>query len=260
MAYVISFANEKGGVAKTTSAVSLAGTLVELGNRVLLIDLDAQCNLSMAAGIEPGLTQTSIAKVLLGDADLPSSWQAGNQFGLSIVPASQEMTIVERMLPGRSGYENVLEKAIHNRAVDFNYVIIDCPPFLGAVTLNALVASNLLIMPTQAEYFSISALRDMMSLIRRIRTQYNPHLTYRLLLTLFDRRNRIHRTMSQQLRDSFGVGVLETVIEIDTKVRESSLAGVPINYHAPKSRAALQYRALAQEMIQHVQKTTAQPA
>ncbi len=260
MAYVISFANEKGGVAKTTSAVSLAGALVESGHRVLLIDLDAQSNLSMAAGVEPALARTPISKVLLGEADLPSSWQAGNQFGLFIVPASQEMTIVERMLPGRSGYESVLRKAIQHKAVNFDYVIIDCPPFLGAVTLNALVASDLLIMPTQAEYFSISALKDMMNLIRRIRTQYNPHLTYRLLLTLFDRRNRIHRTMSQQLRESFGVGVLETVIEIDTKVRESSLAGVPITFHASKSRAAAQYRALAQEMIQYVQKATAQPA
>ncbi len=137
---------------------------------------------------------------------------------------------------------------------------MDCPPFLGAVTLNALTAADLLLVPTQAEFFSIYALRNLMNLVRRIRTQYNPRLTYRLLLTMFDRRNRIHRTMAEQLRASFTSGVMQTTIDTDTKLRESPIAGVPIIQHAPKSRSAQQYRALAQEIIEYVKETTIQPA
>jgi chromosome partitioning protein len=114
----------------------------------------------------------------------------------------------------------------------------------------------MLLMPTQAEYFSINALRNMMSVVRRVRAQGNPQLTYRLLLTMYDRRNRIHRTLSEQLRTTFGNGVLETVIETDTRLRESSIAGLPIIYHSPKTRAAFQYRALAQEILAYVKETT----
>ena len=137
---------------------------------------------------------------------------------------------------------------------------MDCPPFLGAVTLNAMVSVNMLLIPTQAEFFSIYALRNLMALIRRVRSQYNPGLKYRLLLTMVDRRNKIHRVLSEQLRTTFSQGVMETVIQTDTKLRESPIAGVPIIYHSPKSRGSLQYRALAQEILEYVKETADQPA
>jgi chromosome partitioning protein len=123
-----------------------------------------------------------------------------------------------------------------------------------------LVAADLLLVPTQAEYFSIYSLKKLMAIVRHIRSQYNPRLTYRLLLTMYDRRNRIHRTLCEQLRSSFSTGVLETVINTDTKLRESPIAGLPITNHAPKSRAALEYRALSQEILRYVKETTLQPA
>jgi chromosome partitioning protein len=126
--------------------------------------------------------------------------------------------------------------------------------------MNALMAADLLIMPTQAEFFSVNALRNMMGVVRRVRAQGNSHLIYRLLMTMYDRRNRIHRTLSEQLRNTFENGVLDTVIETDTKLRESSIAGLPIIYHAPKSRSALQYRALAQEILTYVKETNSQAA
>jgi len=134
----------------------------------------------------------------------------------------------------------------------FDFVVIDCPPFLGALTLNALTASNLLIIPTQAEYYSVFALRNMMSLIRQVRNKGNSALRYRLLITLFDKRNGIHRVLGAHLRNTFASGVLDSVIEVDTKLRESSITGLPINYHAVKSRAAMQYRFLAQEIVHYV--------
>jgi chromosome partitioning protein len=259
MTYIISIANEKGGVAKTTTTVSLGAALVETGLEVLVIDLDGQANLSLALGIEQNNGRPTIANTIMEGTKPASVVVKTGIPKLDAIPSSGEMTLAERFLPIRNGYEHTLSKALREAGWDYDYIIIDCPPFLGAVTMNALMASDLLIMPTQAEYFSINALRNMMSVVRKVRSQGNPNLTYRLLLTMYDRRNRIHRTLSEQLRNTFGAGVLSNAIETDTKLRESSIAGMPIIYHYPKSRSALQYRALAQEILTYVKETTAQP-
>lgn len=260
MTYILSVSNEKGGVAKTTSTISLGAALVETGLEVLLVDLDGQANLSLALGIEGQKAHPSIVNVLL--EGLPAQ-KAVHETGiprLDIIPSAAEMSLAERFLPIRQGYETALVKALRQADWGYDFILLDCPPFLGAVTYNALMASDLLVMPTQAEFFSINALRNMMGIVRKIRSQGNPRLTYRLLLTMFDRRNRIHRSMSEQLRATFGNGVLDTVIEIDTKLRESPIAGLPIIFHAPKSRSALQYRALAQEITEYVKETSSQPS
>lgn len=260
MAYVIAVANEKGGVAKTTTTVSLGASLADDGQRVLLIDLDPQANLSLALGAEPEKVQQTMVKVFTDSASLSSVITKTNVERLDLIPSSIEMGMLERFLPTRAGYETSIRRSLANNISDYQFLIFDCPPFLGSVTLNALTASNLLLVPTQAEYFSIYALRNLMNLVRRIRTQYNPGLTYRLILTMYDRRNRIHRNLYEQLQTTFGNGLFSTVIETDTKLRESSIAGMPITNHAPKSRSAFQYRALAQEILQYVKETTAQPA
>lgn len=259
MTIIICVANEKGGVAKTTTTISMGAALVESGLSTLLVDLDAQANLTLALNaIQKG--QPAITQVLLEAAPARSAVRETGIPHLDLIPSSGEMGLAERFLPMRQNYEKTLAQAFNAAHWDYDFVILDCPPFLGAVTYNALMACNLLIMPTQAEFFSINALRNMMATVRRVRALGNAQLTYRLLLTMYDRRNRIHRTLSEQLRATFGSGVLETVIETDTKLRESPIAGLPIIYHAPKSRSALQYRALAQEIITYVKETTAQPA
>jgi chromosome partitioning protein len=262
MTYTIAIANEKGGVAKTTTTISLGAALAENENKVLLIDLDAQANLSLAMGIEPSKANRTIANVLLESAPIASCIHETAVPGLDIIPSNSEMGMAERFLPIKLNFEQTIRKAFLTGSplIDYQYVLMDCPPFLGAVTTNALVASDLLLIPTQAEYFSIYSLRNLMAMVRRIRSQYNPQLTYRLLLTMYDRRNRTHRTLCEQLRSSFNSGVLETVINTDTKLRESPIAGLPITNHAPKSRAALEYRALSQEILQYVKETTLQPA
>jgi chromosome partitioning protein len=260
MTYTIAIANEKGGVAKTTTTLSLGGAFVENGARVLLVDMDAQANLTLALGSEPGNASKTIVNVLLEKLSINSIAIETGIPGLFLAPANNEITVAERQLPTHPGYEVTLRDILNREELPYDYVILDCPPHLGAITLNALNAANLLIMPTQAEYFSIYALRDMMGLIRRVRAQNNPHLTYRLLLTMFDRRNRIHRTLSEQLRTTFGNGVFQNIIEVDTKLRESQIAGMPIIYHSPKSRSAEQYRALAQEILAYVKETATEPA
>jgi chromosome partitioning protein len=156
----------------------------------------------------------------------------------------------------RNHYLVTLREALEADPLPYDYVLLDCPPALGAITLNALTAANLLIIPTQAEYFSAYALRNMMGTIRRVRQEVNPRLAYRILVTLLDRRNRTHRNIFEQLQTTFGQGVFTTVIEIDTKLRESPIAGVPITHYKPSSRGSQQYRVLAQELIEYAKEET----
>ncbi len=259
MTTVIAIANQKGGVGKTTTSVSLAGALAQRGSEVLAIDLDAQANLSLAVGVSPGKVRGSISDVLLNSATIASVARETDIPNLSLVPATSEMEMAERFLSVRQNYEVILRQALQDCTL-YDYIILDCPPSMGSVSLNAMIAADLLVIPTQPEYFSAHALRAMMTAIRRVRSLYNPGLQYRILVTMQDRRNRIHRNLCEQIRLTFGEGVFETVIEVDTKLRESSIAGVPVNYYKSSTRGAQQYDLLAEELIANVEKTNPQPA
>lgn len=253
MARVISIANEKGGVAKTTTTLSLSGALVEVGYRVLAIDLDPQANLSLSLGQESSKDNYSLVDIILNNVPFEKALKPTNQEKLFLLPANNQLGLSERLFPSRPAYNFLLKNLLDQHRNSFDFILIDCPPFLGALTTNALIASDLLVLPTQAEYYSVYALRNMMTLIRQVRANGNPLLRYRLLLTMFDKRNRIHCTLAEHLRTTFSKGVFESVIEVDTRLRESPIAGQSIIFHAPKSRSALQYRFLAQEIIQYVQ-------
>jgi len=258
--YTIAISNEKGGVAKTTTSVSLGACLAEIGCQVLLLDLDPQANMSLALGREVNKQTISIASAIFGGTSMDELIRPTGVPSLSIIPSNCELGLAERILPARQNQQHMLKNLISRVNQTFDFVLIDCPPMLGVLTQNAIVAADLLMIPTQAEYFSFYALRSLMSSIRQVRKHDNPNLTYRLLLTMFDRRNRTHRILSEQLSQSFKSGMLNTIIEIDTKLREAPIAGIPIIYHAPKCRAALQYRALAQEIFVYAQETAVQPA
>lgn len=260
MTYRIGIANEKGGVAKTTTTISLGAAFAEMGMRVLLVDLDPQANLSLALGFEPNKVEKSSAHLLMEQLSPLSAIRQTTYQGLDLIPSCSEMGMAERFLPSKQGYENILKHAFLQIQTGYDFIFMDCPPFLGAVTLNALSAIDFLLIPTQAEFFSIYALRNLMAMIRHVRLQSNAGLKYRLLLTMVDRRNKTHRVMCEQLRNTFASGVMMTVIEVDTKLRESPIAGIPIIQHAPKSRGSVQYRALAQEILEYVKETCPEPA
>jgi chromosome partitioning protein len=243
--------NEKGGVAKTTSTLSLGASLAELNHKVLLIDLDPQANLSLALGLETGEVEITSANVLIENAALRTAIRSTDVPNLDLVPSHSRIETAEQFLPMRSHYLTTLRSALEAATAKYDYVLLDCPPALGAITLNALSAADLLIIPTQAEYFSAYALRNMMGSIRRVRQESNPKLAYRILVTLLDRRNRTHRNIFEQLQTTFGQGVFTTVIEVDTKLRESPIAGLPITQYRPSSRGSQQYRVLAQELIEY---------
>ena len=261
MPHIIAIANEKGGVAKTTTVVSLAGALLQAGHEVLVIDLDTQANLTLALGLTPSKVRRSISDVLLNSVSLLSVSRETSVPGIDLVPSNADMGLAERFLPVRQNYETILYNTLQNNPglSAYQFILIDCPPSLGAVTTNALTAADYVIAPTQPEYFSAYGLRSLMAAIRRVRGQNNPTLAYFILVTMMDRRNRIHRTLLEQLQATFREGLLSTVIEVDTKLRESTVAGLPITHYFPKSRSALQYAALAQELVAHVQEKASQP-
>lgn len=251
MAYIISIANEKGGVAKTTTTLSLGGALVEMGKKVLLLDLDPQSNLTLSLGVETDQKVSSLINLVL-DKMNPTEVIIKTQIaGLELFPSNGDIRMAERLLPMQPNYQLILKNILSIVENNYDFIILDCPPFLGAITLNALMTSNLLLLPTQAEYYSVFALKNMMAMVRQVRSLGNSSLRYRLLLTMFDKRNGIHRSLAEHLRSTFTSGVLDTVIEIDTRLRESPFSGLPIVYHAAKSRGALQYRFLAQEILNY---------
>lgn len=261
MTYTIAISNEKGGVAKTTTTMSLGAALAETKKKVLLIDLDPQANLTLAAGLEIREVSTSSSNILVEAAPLLSAKQKTEIENIDIIPAHPNLESAEQYLPIRTNYIATLKRAIQNASpLPYDYILIDCPPFLGAITQNALSAASLLVVPTQAEFFSAYALRNMMGMVRRIRQDSNPNLSYRILITMLDRRNRTHRNIEEQLKTTFGQGLFETIIEIDTKLRESPISGLPITQYKPGTRGSRQYRILAQELMEYVQEKEKQQA
>lgn len=253
MLITIAVSNEKGGVAKTTTTLSVGAALVELGNRVLLIDLDAQANLTLALGLELGESEHTSSDVMLDNVPLLIARRKTDVKNLDIIASNPRIETSEQYLPVRTNYTTILQQAIQaSDNMPYDYIILDCPPALGVITKNALAAADLLLIPTQAEYFSAYALRNMMTMIRNIRDLDNPNLAYRIVVTMLDRRNRTHRNIHEQLRTTFGEGVFNTVIEIDTKLRESPMAGMPITQYKTGARGSTQYRVLAQELMEYV--------
>ena len=259
MTIVVAIANEKGGVGKTTTALSLGAALAEMRQQVLLIDLDPQANLTLGVGLRPGQAPASIADVLLGDAGLADILLPTQVPGLSIAPASDDLLQAERFLPVRQDFELILRDAL-SACPDYDSVVVDCPPALGPLTRSALGAADLLVIPTQCEFFSAFALRQVINLVRSVRERVNPSLRYRLLLTMVDLRNAMHRSLAEEIRLAFGAAVFRSAVEVDARLRESPAFGKPITEYAPASRGAQQYRELALELTEHVQATLAQVA
>lgn len=246
---LIAIASQKGGVAKTTTCVSLGAVLAEQGKHVLMIDLDPQAHLADSLGFEPERLAYTVVDALIENAPLETIARETAVPFLDLVPSSERLALLEKWLYGRSDYEYLLKDCLDGMDTGrYDVILMDGAPSLGVLTLNALTAADLLIIPTQCEYFATRSLRRVMELVRLVREKTNPGLAYRVLITMFDRRNRISQVVRGQLREWFSDGLLTTVIELDTKLRESAAVGRPITLHAPRSRAAAQHRALAREL------------
>lgn len=250
MTTVIAVAHNKGGVAKTTTCLSLGGCLAEQGLFVLLMDFDPQAHLTLSLGMRPETIRRTTADVLLGQNTPVSISRETRVPGLDLAPASQELVIVDKVLYKRPGYEYRLRESLAQMPPDlYDVVLIDCPPALGTMTLNGLTAADLLIVPISCEYYAVRSLRQMLDLVTLVRRKTNPALSYRLLITMLDMRNKVHRLLLHHLQTRFSSALFQTVIQVDTRLRESPAFGLPVNRYAPRTRATRQYRALAQEVM-----------
>ncbi|MCS7177761.1 MAG: ParA family protein [Anaerolineae bacterium] len=249
MTAVIAIANHKGGVAKTTTCLSLGGALTEQGFQVLVVDLDPQAHLTLSLGFRPEEMRHTVAEVLLEQQSIVAVSRETQVAGLDLVPASGELVILDKALYGRPGYEFRLREALARMSPLYDFILMDCPPSFGTITLNALTAAHLLVIPVQCEYYAWHSLRSMLELVTLIREKTNPILRYRLLVTMFDVRSRVHRLVLEQVHRVFSSAVFRTIIQVDARIRESPAHGLPVVYYAPKTRAAMQYRALAEEVV-----------
>ena len=263
--FTIAIGSQKGGVSKTTTALSLgaclAGSNGVPGRNVILIDLDPQANLTMALGVNPSSVRRMVGDVLLDQSSILAVSRESAIPNLDLVPANQGLLVLDKVLFGRPEFEYRLKRQLNSLGPQYDVALIDCPPAFGTLTMNALTAADLLIVPVPCDYFSARSLQQFLELVALVQRNTNPRLRYRILITMFDKRNRISHIIHDQLRRKFGAAIFNTVISIDVKLRESPVVGQPITKYAPNSRSAGEYHALAMELMQDEQTQTAsQPA
>jgi chromosome partitioning protein len=250
MKKILAITNQKGGVGKTTTSVNLAASLAATKQRVLLIDLDPQGNATMGSGINKSSLPRTVYHVLLGEADIRETCITSTSGHYDVIPANRELAGAEIELIDVDRRETRLKSALATIEGDYDYVLIDCPPSLNLLTLNALCAAQAVLIPMQCEYYALEGLSDLVQTVKKVRANLNPSLEIEgLLRTMYDPRNTLAQQVSAQLQQHFGDKVYRTVIPRNIRLAEAPSHGVPALGLDKASKGAKAYLALAGEML-----------
>lgn len=253
MKKIIAIANQKGGVGKTTTAINLASSLAHFNRHVLLIDMDPQGNLGRGLGIDISLLNRTTHEVLLGEISIDKAIRPTGFKGLDILPANLKLATTDvEVREFESSPFYLLKNALENMNKQYDYMIIDCPPSLGLLNVNALVAADSVIIPVQCEYFAMEAVAQILASITQIQAAYNPDLEIEgFLLTMYDPRTRLGTEISTQIRGLFKEKTFLSQIPRNISVAECAAKGLPVTHYRPSSAGSLAYLSLAKEILDH---------
>lgn len=250
MAKVIAVTNQKGGVGKTTTSVNLSASLAAAKRKVLLIDMDPQGNAAMGCGVVKDEIEYSSCELLLHEVPVAETVVSNKEIGFDVIPGNADLTAAEVQLMNAEHRERRLADALLPIKNDYDYILIDCPPSLNMLTLNAMVAADSVLIPMQCEYYALEGLTALMTTMKNVRDSVNPGLHLEgILRTMFDNRSRLTKDVSDQLQEYFGDKVFRTCVPRNIRLAEAPSHGLPVLMYDKASRGAVAYIALAGEMI-----------